>query len=331
MERIQIPETDLKVSRIALGTWAIGGWMWAGSDDKDSIRSIHAALDKGINLIDTAPVYGFGHSEEIVGQAIKAYGDRENIYISTKTALEWYEGKVHRNASQKRILKEIDDSLRRLQTEYIDIYFVHWPDPLEEFERTAEVMRKLLENQKIRAIGVSNFSTEQMDLFRKEAPLHICQPPYNIFEREIEEQIKPCCHENKIALMTYGAICRGLLSGKMSADRVFEGDDLRQYDPKFKEPCFQEYLDAAEKLKQLARKKYNKDLLPLAVRWILDQGVDIALWGARHPHQLEPLDEIADWHVDDECKNEIDKILEETIKNPVGPEFMAPPDREGNR
>lgn len=331
MERIQIPETDLEVTRIALGTWAIGGWMWGGSDDKDSIRTIHAALDKGINLIDTAPVYGFGHSEEIVGKAIKAYGGRENIYISTKTALDWYKGKVCRNASPKRILKEIDDSLRRLQTEYIDIYFVHWPDPLEEFERTAETMRKLLEDQKIRAIGVSNFSAEQMDLFRKEAPLHISQPPYNIFEREIEEQIKPYCHENKIALMTYGAICRGLLSGKMTADRVFEDDDLRQYDPKFKEPRFQEYLDAAEKLKQLARKKYHKNLLPLAVRWILDQGVEIALWGARRPHQLEALDEFAGWHIDDECKNEIDKILEETIKNPVGPEFMAPPDREGNR
>ncbi len=331
METIKIPGTDLETSRIALGTWAIGGWMWGGCDDKVSIRTIHAALDRGINLIDTAPVYGFGHSEEIVGKAVKSYGDRDRVIISTKVALEWQNGKVRRNASRKRILKEIDDSLRRLQTDYIDIYYVHWPDPLEAFERTAEVMRELLEKQKIRAIGVSNYSVEQMELFRKDAPLHLSQPPYNIFEREIEEEIKPYCRKNAIYLMTYGALCRGLLSGKMSADRRFEGDDLRKNDPKFKAPRFEQYLKAADKIKHLAQDRYNKALLPLAVRWVLDQGVGIALWGARRPEQLDPIDEVSGWTLTDEDKKEIDNILQETITDPIGPEFMAPPDREGKR
>lgn len=331
MEYIRISDTGLEVSRIALGTWAIGGWMWGGGDDEQSLKTIATALEKGINLIDTAPVYGFGHSEEIVGKAIKNHGDRDKLFISTKTALEWQKGKVRRNASPKRILQEIDDSLRRLQTDYIDIYFVHWPDPVEPFEKTAETMRKLLESRKIRAIGVSNFSTEQMDAFRREAPLHVCQPPYNLFERGIDNDIKPYCQEHHIAMMTYGAICRGLLSGKMTADRIFDGDDLRKHDPKFKAPRFDRYLEAAEKIEQAAHRKYQKNLLSTAVRWVLDQGVDIALWGARRPEQLAPLDEICHWNIDDGFKTEIDAILDETIQDPVGPEFMAPPDRDGNR
>jgi aryl-alcohol dehydrogenase-like predicted oxidoreductase len=331
MEYIRIPHTELNVSRIALGTWAIGGWMWGGNEDQTSLATIRRAIDKGITLIDTAPVYGFGHSEEIVGKAIQGYVDRDKVFISTKTALEWDNGKVRRNASPERIFKEIDDSLRRLQTDYIDIYFVHWPDPVETIEKTAEAMRQLLENGKIRAVGVSNFSCEQMDAFRQEAPLHVSQPPYNMYERAIEHDMKSYCHENGIALMTYGAICRGLLSGKMSVDRTFEGDDLRKHDPKFKAPRFEQYLKASEALKQLANRRFGKDLLPTAVRWVLDQGIEIALWGARRPEQLAPLHDICNWRIDDDGKAEIDQILDEIIKTPVGPEFMAPPDRNGNR
>ncbi len=233
METTRLQGIDIDASRIVLGTWAIGGWMWGGSDEEESIRTIHAALDQGINVIDTAPVYGFGRSEEIVGKALARRGGRDRLVIATKVALEWRDGKVFRNATAVRIEAEIEDSLRRLGTDTIDLYQVHWPDPLVPIEETAAAMAKLHRQGKIRAIGVSNYSPEQMDLFRQAAPLQSCQPPYNLFERQIERDVLPYCKEKGIALLAYGALCRGLLSGKMTADRKFEGDDLRKIDPKF--------------------------------------------------------------------------------------------------
>jgi aryl-alcohol dehydrogenase-like predicted oxidoreductase len=176
-EFVEVPATRLKVSRVALGTWAMGGWMWGGTDQRESIATIRAALRQGINLIDTAPAYGFGVSEEIVGEALE--GVRTQAVIATKTGLEWRDGKVYRNATRERITQEVDDSLRRLRTDYIDIYQVHWPDPKVPVEETAEAMRSLYEAGKIRAIGVSNFSVAEMERFRHVAPLHVLQPPYN--------------------------------------------------------------------------------------------------------------------------------------------------------
>jgi len=214
MERARIPGTSLDISRVALGTWAIGGWMWGGTDEAESIATLRAAVEHGVDLIDTAPAYGFGRSEEIVGKAL-AGSLRSRVRIATKAGLEWRNGTVFRNASRARILKEVDDSLRRLQTDHIDVYQVHWPDPLVEIEETAEAMRSLLQQGKIRAIGVSNFSVAQMERFRRIAPLHVVQPPYNLFERAIEAEILPYCRENGIATFGYGALCRGLLSGRM--------------------------------------------------------------------------------------------------------------------
>lgn len=171
IETTTIPGTDLKPSRVGLGTWAIGGWMWGGSDDAQSIRTIQAAVDRGITLIDTAPVYGFGHSEEVVGKALAEGGRRQKAVIATKVALDWKDGKAFRNASRARILKEIDDSLRRLKTDVIDLYQVHWPDPATPITETAGALKDLLKAGKIRAIGVSNFSPAQMDEFRAVAPL----------------------------------------------------------------------------------------------------------------------------------------------------------------
>lgn len=328
MEYTMIPGTDMTVSRIALGTWAIGGWMWGGTDEAESIRTIHAALAEGVNLVDTAPVYGFGRSEEIVGKAIAEHGERDKVFISTKAGLEWRDDKVFRNTTRERILKEIDDSLKRLRTDYIDIYYIHWPDPLVPFHETVEVMESLLHEGKIRAVGVSNFSPDQMNAFRKGGPIHVCQPPYNLFERDIETDVKGYCQENTIALMTYGALCRGLLSGKMSRDREFTGDDLRQYDPKFQGDRYGQYLSAVAQLDQLAKDRYGKDVLLLAVRWILDQGIDIALWGARNPDQMTPVGDVVGWELDAAGKSEINRIIETAVKDPVGPEFMAPPSRE---
>ncbi|HZB93088.1 MAG TPA: aldo/keto reductase [Stellaceae bacterium] len=331
METAVIPGTKLEVSRVALGTWAIGGWMWGGTDEDASIATIEQAVARGITLIDTAPVYGFGRSEEIVGKALAEARLRRKVRIATKVGLEWRDGKVFRNASRQRIFREIADSLRRLSTDYIDIYQVHWPDPLTPIEETAEAMRTLFDLGRIRAIGVSNFSVEQMERFRKVAPLHTVQPPYNLFERGIEADILPYCREHGIAILGYGPLCRGLLTGKMRPDTRFGGDDLRKSDPKFRAPRYAQYLAAVDRLDQLAQQRYGKRVIHLAVRWMLDQGITAALWGARRPDQLEPVAEVMDWSLDDAARAEIDRVLRETVTDPVGPEFMAPPARSAEK
>jgi aryl-alcohol dehydrogenase-like predicted oxidoreductase len=327
MEFADIPGTQLRVSRVALGTWAMGGWMWGGTDERESVETIWAALDQGINLIDTAPAYGSGVSEELVGKAIASAGLRARTVIATKVGVEMRDGKAYRNATRQRIHREINDSLRRLRTNYIDIYQVHWPDPLVPIEETAEAMRGLYDLGKIRAIGVSNFSVEQMERFRCVAPIHVLQPPYNLFERAIDARILPYCRANNIATFGYGALCRGLLSGRMTADTRFAGDDLRQSDPKFQPPRFAQYLSAVRQLDQLARDRFHRRVIHLAVRWMLDQGISVALWGGRHPDQLQPALGVAGWKLDAATLAQIDRILSETISDPVGPEFMAPAQR----
>lgn len=324
-EFVEIPATRLKVSRVALGTWAMGGWMWGGTDERDSIATIHAALSQGINIIDTAPAYGFGVSEEIVGAALD--GVRTQAVIATKTGLEWRDGKVYRNATRARIMNEIDDSLRRLRTDYIDIYQVHWPDPLVPVEETAEAMRLLYEQGKIRAIGVSNFSVAEMERFRKVAPLHVLQAPYNLFERAIDAEILPYCRANGIVTLGYGALCRGLLSGRMRPDTKFEGDDLRRIDPKFQPPRFAQYLHAVRQLDELAQRGFHRRVIHLAVRWMLDQGIDVALWGGRHPEQVDAALGVAGWSLGSANRELIERIVDTAIVDPVGPEFMAPTER----
>src|SRR5947207_2817359 len=178
MEYAKVNGLNRKTSRIGLGTWSIGGLMWGGTDEQAALETIRAALEHGINLIDTAPVYGLGRAEELVGRALAKYGKREEVIIATKVGLEWRGDQVFRNSTRARIMQEIDDSLRRLQTDYIDIYQVHWPDPLVMIEETAEAMHTLFRQGKIRAVGVSNFSVGQVDRFRRVAPLHVLQPPY---------------------------------------------------------------------------------------------------------------------------------------------------------
>jgi aryl-alcohol dehydrogenase-like predicted oxidoreductase len=275
-------------------------------------------------LIDTAPAYGFGRSEEIVGRAIAGRSMRSRVVIATKTGLEWKDGNVFRNASRDRILREATDSLRRLHTDYIDVYQVHWPDPLVPIEETAEAMQTLFDEGKIRAIGVSNFSVPQIERFRRVAQLHVVQPPYNLFERNIEAELLPYCKQSGLATLTYGALCRGLLSGRLHADAHFQGDDLRLTDPKFHPPRYAQYLTAVRRLDEFAQDRYGKRVIHLAVRWLLDQGATAALWGARHPAQLQPIHEVFGWSLDAAAKAEIGLILRESITDPVGPEFMAP-------
>ncbi|MDG4576132.1 MAG: aldo/keto reductase [Defluviicoccus sp.] len=330
METIAIPGTDLQPTRIGLGTWAIGGWLWGGTSEADSIRTIEAAVEHGITLIDTAPIYGFGHAEEIIGKALRKSDLRAKVVLATKCGLAWFEGGQlpHRNASRARILREVEDSLQRLKTDVIDIYQVHWPDYETPIEETAQTLKELLEQGKIRAIGVSNFAPSQMEAFRAVAPLATSQPPYNLFERRVEADVLPYCREHGIVTLTYGALCRGLLSGRMTAETTFEGDDIRTWDPKFCTPRFTEYLAAVECLDSLAQERWGKRVVHLALRWLLDQpGVGIALWGARRPEQLAPLAGIEGWSLNDDDRAAIERIISEAVTDPIGPEFMGPPKR----
>jgi aryl-alcohol dehydrogenase-like predicted oxidoreductase len=330
VELIEIPPLAMISSRIGLGTWAMGGWMWGGSNETAAIATIRKALDLGITLIDTAPAYGFGRSEELVGRAIAEHGGRERVVIATKVGLGWHAGQVSRNGSAGRIRAEVADSLRRLRTNYIDIYQLHWPDPLVPVEESAEALGRLLEQGTIRAIGVSNFSPAQMEAFRAVAPLHVVQSPYNLFERQIEQDVLPYAAHRGLAVLAYGALCRGLLSGRMRRDTRFSGDDLRQMDPKFQSRRYRQYLKAVDALDRLAHVRHGKTVLALAVRWVLDQGPTIALWGARQPDQLLPIHDVLGWRLDDETRAAIDHLLADIVTDPVGPEFMAPPARDAS-
>lgn len=329
MEFTNIVGVDKKVSRIGLGTWAIGGSLWGGTDEKESIATILQALKKGINFIDTAPAYGKGASETIVGKAIKEFGNRDQVVVATKCGLNQETENVFRDSRKAFLKKELENSLKRLQVDYIDLYQIHWPDPKTPIQEAAEAMREMLDEGKIRAVGVSNYSPEQMDIFRKAVRLSSCQPPFNLYEQEIERDVLPYCLKEGIAVIGYSALCRGLLSGKMKKDREFKGDDLRKgMDPKFKEPQFAEYLACSDALKQWAQEKFQKSLPALAVRWVLDKNVNIALWGARKPEQLQEVGEVLGWKLQAKDFDEIAVILRENVKHPVGPQFMAPPERK---
>jgi len=330
METTTLGASGIEASRIGLGTWAIGGWMWGGTDEKASIETIRGAVERGITLIDTAPVYGFGRSEELVGRAL-ADGYRHRVVLATKLGLEWSEDgtAIRRNSSPERIRRELHDSLRRLRTDCIDVYQVHWPDGATPIEETAHALEDLRREGKIRAIGVSNYSPEQMAHFADAAPLATAQPPYNLFERGIEADVLPWCREHGVAVLAYGALCRGLLSGKMTRHRRFEGDDLRRNDPKFRAPRFSQYLAAVRALDVYANERFGCSVLELALRWVLDQpGVSAALWGARRPGQLAPVKRVFGWRLDGEAMQRIDTILSQCVTDPVGPEFMAPPASE---
>src|SRR3984893_10864995 len=296
MEQIAIGTSGLRTSRVGLGTWAIGGWMWGGTDETQSIATIRSAVERGVTLIDTAPAYGFGRSEEL--------GDK--VQIATKVGLAWKDGTVFRDSRPARIRKEIEDSLRRLRTGVIDLYQVHSPDLETPIAETAQTLEDLRRQGKIRAIGVSNYSPAQMDAFRTVTKLDAVQPPYNLFEREIEADVLPYAKNADLTVLSYGALCRGLLSGRMTPETKFQGDDLRKVDPKFQGERFQQYLSAVDELKKLARERFGKSVLALALRWVLDQGPTIALWGARNPSQMNPVGEIEGWHIDSATEGEID-------------------------
>ena len=317
------------VSRIGLGTWAIGGLDWGAIPDEVAVATCLSALERGINLIDTAPIYGHGRSEEIIGRAMRAHGRREDFYIATKAGLDWSERGVFANSTAPRLRAELEASLRRMGTDYIDLYQMHWPDTRTPIAETAALLAEFQRQGKVRALGVSNFSIAQMEEFRSVAPLSSNQLPYNLFERGIDKSILPWCAANNVAILTWSTLCRSLLGGRLTRGMSFDKDDIRRVDPKFREPRFSQYITAVERLAVLAKERYGKSVLELAVRWVLDRpGVSVALWGAKRPEQLDAVRGVIGWKLDASAMAEIDRIVAESVPSPVGPEYLAPKVRE---
>jgi aryl-alcohol dehydrogenase-like predicted oxidoreductase len=302
--------------------------------DDVAVSTCLSALERGINIIDTAPIYGHGRAEEIVGRAIRAHGRREDFFIATKFGLDWNPFGVFSNSTAPRLQDELEASLRRLGTDYIDLYQVHCPDTRTPIAETAALLAEFQRQGKVRALGVSNFSIAQMEEFRSVAPLSSNQPPYNLFERGIEccahgESLLSWCAANGVAILTWSTLCRSLLGGRLTRGMSFDSGDIRRVDPKFSEPRFSEYITAVEHLAAFAHERYGKSVLELAVRWVLDRpGVSVALWGAKRPDQLDAVSGVMDWKLDASAMAEIDRIVSESVTDPVGPEYLAPKVRE---
>ncbi len=300
MEKRALGKSALRLSPIAFGAWAIGGWMWGGSDKKDSLRAIHACLDNGITSLDTAPVYGFGLSEELVGEAIK--GKRDRYEILTKCGMRWEgtkgehfftsndNGGIQRDiyvySGRDSIIAECEDSLKRLGTDYIDLYQVHWPDPTTPIEEAMEAFRILMEQGKIRAAGVSNYSVEQMDQASSVVELSSNQVAYSMVRRDIEQDVVPWCLENSCGILAYSPLQRGLLTGKITPDYPFAPGDNRPETPHFKLNNLIQTNKFLDKIRPMAEEK-GATLSQLVIAWTLCQpGISVALVGARTEQQV---------------------------------------------
>jgi aryl-alcohol dehydrogenase-like predicted oxidoreductase len=321
MKTRKLGSSDIEVSVIGLGCWAMGGWMWGGTDDEKAIAAIHKAIDIGMTLLDTAPVYGFGYSEEIVGKAIQ--GRRSEVILATKCGLVWdhptrqlsmvdKEGrKIYRDLTKKSVLREAEDSLRRLKTDWIDIYQCHRPDDSTPAEETMEALNLLLKQGKIRAIGVSNFSVKQMEDFRRHGPVHSDQPRYSMLDREIEAEILPFCRKNNIGILAYSPLEQGILTGKVTPDRKFPPSDYRGDRPWFQENNLRRALDFLDKLKPIAA-DHGKSLAQLAINWVICQDeLMVPLVGARTPEQVLENAGAADWRLTQDEVTLIEQYVQE--------------------
>ncbi len=322
MLRRQLGQSDLNVTAITLGAWAIGGWMWGGQETDDAIRAIDASIDEGIDTIDTAAVYGFGRSEEIVGRAVA--GKRDKVRILTKYGLRWdvdqgefffdIDGNpltVMRNSRPDSVIEECERSLRRLGTEYIDLYQCHWPDPTTPIEQTFGAIEKLLKQGKIRAAGVSNYTPEQMERARKVVPLASDQPPYSMVLRDIEDDVLPYCREHNIGVICYSPLQRGLLTGKITEDYSFDGDDHRKDNAFFQPGNIRRVNAFLDRIRPIAE-THNATLAQLVINWTIHRpGITAALVGARNEKQARENARAARIELSEEETRTINELLAE--------------------
>jgi aryl-alcohol dehydrogenase-like predicted oxidoreductase len=311
LKTAQLGRTGLEITRIGFGAWALGGggWEfgWGPQDDEESLAAIHHALEQGINWIDTAAAYGFGRSERVVGRALE--GMRERPYVFTKCSLLEGPGRrVVHNLKRDSILREADASLERLGIDAIDLYQIHWPIPEEDVEEGWSALVELKQQGLVRHIGVSNFNVEQMRRIERIAPVETLQPPYSLIDREVEAEILPFCERQDIGVIVYSPMGSGLLTGKMTRERVenLPEDDWRKHDPRFQEPQLSRHLALVERLKAVAE-RYGTTPGAVAVAWTLRHpAVDGAIVGFRRPDQVDPILPAAGLELTDEVVAEIE-------------------------
>ena len=313
MQIRRLGKTELELTVIGLGTWAIGGpWQygWGPQDDADSVRTIRTAIDGGINWIDTAPIYGCGHSEYVVGLALREL--RKKPLVATKCGLLWNEKREKINClDHGSIIKECEDSLKRLGVEVIDLYQMHWPEPETRLEEAWEAMTVLVQQGKVRYIGASNFNVEQLKRVAGIHPVASLQPPYSMLRRDIEADLIPYCGEHHIGIVCYSPMQKGLLTGKFSAGhmKTLAPGDFRLNDPDFQGEKFKRHLKIVEALRPIAERS-GKTVAQLAIAWVLRKDeVTAAIVGARKQSQIEETVQAGDWVLDDDTISEIETIL----------------------
>jgi methylglyoxal reductase len=289
-----IGASGIEASVIGLGTWAIGGWMWGGSDEAQSIDAIRCSVDEGVTLIDTAPAYGQGRAEEIVGKALK--GRRDKVILATKCGLVWHTQKgnhffdvdgqpVHRYLGKDGIIFEVEQSLKRLGTDYIDHYITHWQDPTTPISETMEALEILKTQGKIRSIGASNTSVEDINAYVAAGQLDAIQEEYSMVKRDIEQTLLPVAVSNKVSALSYSSLALGLLSGKMTPDRTFDGDDQRKDNPRFSDANRKKVKALMDEILPVAE-SHDATLAQTIIAWTLQQpGITFSLCGARNPEQ----------------------------------------------
>lgn len=318
----KVSKIQEEISAIGIGCWNFGG-DWDLTDDKKSESIIHAAIDMGVNFFDVAPVYGWGHSEVVLGKALKESGLRNKVIIASKGGLLWNDAhETTNNLSKKSLLSEIDETLTRLQTDHIDIYQMHWPDPNVTLEETAEALEEIKKAGKIRYVGLSNFSQQDVERMMEFTEVHCQQSLYNMFERNTksyhninldyltEKEVLPMVNKLGQAFLPYSPLFQGLLAGKFSSGINFSKDDIRNANPKLVEPLFKQYFEAANKLKTLAD-DYGKPMNEIALNWLRQKPeVTSIIGGASTVEQLEHNIHCITWDIEDEMMEKINQIIE---------------------
>ena len=294
MQTREIGTSGIQASVIGLGTWVMGGWRWGGNNEKESIAAIQASIEAGVSLIDTAPVYGFGLAEEIVGRAIK--NRRDKVVLATKCGLVWHNKKgthffsaegrdIHRYLGKDAIEYDLEQSLKRLETDYIDHYITHWQDATTPIDETMETLLNLKKEGKIRSIGISNSSMDDLKNYQKFGGVDAVQEKYNMLDRDLESSLLPLCRSTNVSVLSYASLATGLLTGKLDPDRLFKGDDQRIGNPRFTQENRKKMIAFFEKLAPISD-RYGLSKAQLVIAWTIAQpGITFALCGARTPEQ----------------------------------------------
>ena len=316
MQKARFGKTDMEITPVGFGAWAIGGGGWAAAwgpqDDDEAVGAIRRAVELGINWVDTAAVYGLGHSEELVAQALKGFPAADRPYVFTKCSLVWDENREISNVLKRDSVKrECEESLRRLQVDVIDLYQIHWPRPDEQIEEGWAALAELKDEGKVRHIGVSNFDAGQMERADAIAPVETLQPPYNMLRRDIEAEILPYASENDIGVIVYSPMASGLLTGKMTRERVenMPADDWRRNNEQFNDPKLSQNLDLVERLREIGE-RHEKSPAEIAIAWTLrHSAVSAAIVGGRRPDQVDGIVGAADFRLSESEVEEVEAAL----------------------